>query len=175
MLSTLKLIETYEFPCDHGHVFSPNPGLLLGPLELTPQDGLICSPSGFGLMMRNASLGTTTVGTMNSTIAALQQHFLELDLSGISIETWITPASLKSQNLQQPIVTIGQRSSNAAPSPNGCSGYDFCLSQNGPSLQLSYTDNDPAKSCRILPLAQEQLTSELTQVFVSVGPRQVSS
>lgn len=176
-LSTLAFLEAYEIPCDNGHIYPSNPGLLLGPLVAKPQNGFMCSDSGFGLMVQTQTEGYAEVPklvTWNSTISALRHHFQEPGLAGISFEVWITPTTSANSTPLAPIITVGKQSMNGELGLSGCDGYDFLLAQDGTSLQLSYTDNDAAKSCRILPLSHE-LTPVLTQVFVSLGPRQVTS
>lgn len=92
--------------------------------------------------------------------------------TGLTISLWITPSPLSftKQDEQLPILTIGRskhNESDAAVANSGCPGYDILLAQYQNHLLLSFTDNDNAKSCRILNAVSAVLTTDkLTNIVV---------
>jgi hypothetical protein len=167
--TTTTPIARLDLWCDHGNDVSQilqasSDNSLLGPLESQNPELAQCDPQRNGII----ALSPFALLETKSTIASLRGHFLEKSATGLTVEAWITPASYSNDEASQsmPILTIGRHEEEVnTPDLVGCSGYELFLAQRGDLLEISYADNDPVQSCRILLVRPRPLVAnELLQV-----------
>jgi len=150
-------LELYAFTsCDlYRTVHSLTNTLLVGDLTSPRPELLACDASG-GMSVEDPTEESSSPYLESQyTLGSLQQHFNDTDPSGLTIALWITPALTTTTTMthHQPILTLGSKVLHTVlpddlSSTTGCPGYDFQLVQIYDEVLVSYTDGDPARSCR---------------------------
>jgi len=171
--SSIKPLERYVLtPCEDAYPSLTGKDSLMGPL-IIPNNGSVDCGVTTGIF---AAVATTAQGKLDNassaailetrdTVAALQDHFQQTRPNGLAVSLWFQP-STNSFNVQQPILTAGSKR-KSDDSEAGCSGYEILLGQFQQHLLISYTDNDPARSCRVLLVRSVTLTpNQLTHAVV---------
>jgi len=152
---------------------SLNEASLSGPLASSHPEQLRCGVSD-GMSLNLDSIDPAAeLPRFESTnsLSDLQNHFTNSRPSGLTIAAWITPDATEARVVMQPIVTFGSKMPVALEDrllPGaGCPGYEFRLAQFRKNILVSYTDNDPARTCRYLLEQNVQLTDVLTHVTIT--------
>jgi hypothetical protein len=180
--STMEVVNPLEryvlTPCETVYPSLAGEAALLGSLIASNGDEVVDCGVAAGIFATNAAVtttfsggGTRPVGAImetRNTLAAFRQHFQHSLRSGLAISLWFQPSADGFQ-VQQPILTAGSiiMKDGLQNQESGCSGYNVLLGQYQGHFLVKYTDNDPAKSCRILLVRSVELVpNELTHVAV---------
>jgi hypothetical protein len=169
----------YRFGCDaHG-----DPTILSDASFLETLVGTSTSTSTTTCQLANNAVTSTNIMESNQTIAALRDEFMATNATGLVLEVWMTPVAdeaAEDASLSKPILTIG-RGQTASSSDDddshdddeigiGCPGFELYMGQRGNLLEIRYSDNDPADSCRILLVRQQELVAnQRLQVVLAIN------
>jgi hypothetical protein len=173
-------LEQYVLtPCETVYPSLAGEATLTGSLISSNGDELVDCGVAAGIFATSATVTSTVssdgtrpgIGAImetRSTLAAFRQHFQQSLRTGLAISLWLQP-SADGVQVQQPILTAGSiiRKDGLQDQESGCSGYNVLLGQYQGHLLVKYTDNDPAKSCRVLLVRSVDLVpNQLTHVAV---------
>jgi hypothetical protein len=178
-MEVVNPLERYVLtPCETVYPSLAGEATLTGSLISSNGDELVDCGVAAGIFAANAAVTTTVSGggtrpiggimETRNTLAAFRQHFQQSLRTGLAISLWFQP-SADSFQVQQPILTAGSiiMKDGLQDQESGCSGYNVLLGQYQGHLLVKYTDNDPAKSCRVLLVRSVNLVpNQLTHVVV---------
>jgi hypothetical protein len=168
---SLHPLLTYRFGCNNDQqpfvAIDNDNNASLGSLQGLDQASCLYSSNG----VRSATRFEST-----ATISSLRDEFFQRNATGIVLEVWINPSTLSTGDDAEsiPIFVIGNdnaMSEDAETTTNsGCPGVEVFLGIRGDVLEVQYSDDDEAESCRILVVRQQPLEiNHLTQVVVSLS------
>jgi hypothetical protein len=181
--STMEVVNPLEqyvlTPCETVYPSLSGDATLTGSLISSNGYELVDCGVASGIFATNATVtsmvrgggtrpGVGAIMETSNTMAAFRQHFQQSLASGLAVSLWFQPSADGFQ-VQQPILTAGSiiRKDGLQDQASGCSGYNVLLGQYQGHLLLKYTDNDPAKSCRVLLVRSVDLVpNQLTHVVV---------
>lgn len=150
-------LVSYIFGCNSSNEAHFSFDLWLGDL-IADSDLPACEFSSNGVT-------SATLVESSSTVGLLREEFLRTDATGLVLEVWMIPKSENDMGLTKPIVTIGGRHEKT----EGCQGSELFLGQRGNLLEIGYSDNDTAQTCRVLIVEQQPMVpNELLQVMIVI-------
>jgi hypothetical protein len=177
---TMDVVNPFEryvlTPCETVYPSLAGEDTLAGPL-VSSNDELVDCGVASGIFATDAAVttegmihGGSPVAIMETrdTLAAFQQHFQQSLRTGLAVSLYFKPSADGFQ-VQQPILTAGSNviMNDSQEYQEGCSGFNVLLGQYQGHLLVKYTDNDPAKSCRVLLIRSVDLVAnQLTHVAV---------
>jgi hypothetical protein len=164
MLTTTSMpLVNYRFGCNSNGAAQVNSDPWLG--------SLIPSDEPLGCHFSNNGVTSATLMESNATVALLREEFLQTNATGLVLEAWMTPTSEDDTDLSKSILSIGGRHEKA----EGCQGMELYLGQRGNLLEIRYSDNDAAQTCRILLVKQQpMIPNELLQVVLVLNQGETS-